>query len=98
MVKDAIFKEVEKINIEAGGIAKNENTQSFVKFATAFKNECSFSESTKKEYGSTINKLIEYEKTFKTKLRFIDIDINFYNKFKNWMNKSTYFKSEKEYP
>ncbi|MDR1054554.1 MAG: phage integrase SAM-like domain-containing protein [Prevotellaceae bacterium] len=48
------------------------------------------SHNTKKSYQTAINKLIEFEKTFNTKLRFIDINMDFYNKFNNWMLNSTY--------
>jgi hypothetical protein len=41
--------------------------------------------------------LLEYEKKHKTKLRFIDINIDFYNKFKKWLLESTYTKKDVEY-
>lgn len=42
------------------------------------------SDSTIKKYTTTLHKLIEFEKYRKSKLRFSDIDIQFYYDFKTW--------------
>ena len=83
------------INIEAGGIS--DNSQYFVSFAKKFKEESIRSIETKKGYITTINKLEEFEKRYRIKLRFVDIDITFYNKFKKWLFEQTYTKQDKEY-
>ena len=92
MVKDKIDDIFRQRNIEAGGVIKNEHEQYLVSFAIKYKNESNKSFNTQKSYQTTINKLIEFEKTFKTKLRFIDIDINFYNKFNKWLLDATFTK------
>lgn len=86
-----------KMNTEAGGITDEEQQQYFVDFAIKFMNESDRKENTKKSYQTTINKLLEYEKKYRTKLRFIDIDIDFYNRFKKWLLESTYTKNDVEY-
>lgn len=96
MVKDKIDEILRKRNIEAGGVIDNEDEQYLVSFAIKYREESSKSYNTKKSYQTTINKLVEFENAFKIKLRFIDIDINFYNKFKSWLMNSTYTKGAKE--
>ncbi|MCL1934598.1 MAG: site-specific integrase [Candidatus Azobacteroides sp.] len=85
------------MNIEAGGAADNEENQYLVNFAVKFKNESDRSKSTRVHYETTINKLIEYQNKFSVKLRFADIDINFYNKFKKWLLNQTYTNGSNEY-
>lgn len=96
MVKDRVDEILRHRNIEAGGVIENEEEQYIVSFAIKYRAESNKSYNTKKSYQTTINKLIEFEKLFKTKLRFIDIDINFYNKFNNWLLNSTFTKGEDE--
>lgn len=96
MVKDKIDEILRNRNIEAGGVINNEDEQCLVSFAIKYRAESNKSYNTKKSYQTTINKLIEFEKLFKTKLRFIDIDINFYNKFNNWLLNSTFTKGGDE--
>lgn len=83
------------MNAEAGGIT--EDDQYFVDFCIKFTEESDRKKGTKKTYRNTINMLERYEKNFRTKLRFIDIDIDFYNKFKNWLLECTYTKNGVEY-
>lgn len=96
MVKDKVDEVLRNRNIEAGGVIKNEDEQYLVSFAIKYRAESNKSKNTKKSYQTTINKLIEFEKLFKTKLRFIDIDINFYNKFNKWLLDSTFTKGDDE--
>jgi integrase len=86
-----------KINIEAGGIQKNDNSQDFVNFAIEFTQESIRAIETKKGYNTTIHKLQDFEKQYRVKLRFVDIDIEFYNKFKKWLLTETYRKGSNEY-
>jgi integrase len=87
----------QKININAGGITEKEEQQYFVKYAQKFTKESIRAIETKKGYVTTIHKIEEFERQYRTKLRFIDIDINFYNKFKKWLLTQTYTKKNKEY-
>lgn len=96
MVKDKVDEVLRNRNIEAGGVIENEDEQYLVSFAIKYRAESNKSKNTKKSYQTTINKLIEFEKLFKTKLRFIDIDINFYNKFNKWLLDSTFTKGDDE--
>lgn len=93
MVKEKVDEILRIRNIEAGGVIENEEEQYLVAFAEKYRDDSTFAERTKIGYTTTINKLIEFEKVYNVKLRFIDIDIDFYNKFKNWMLTSTYVKS-----
>lgn len=93
MVKEKVEEILRSRNIEAGGVIENEEEQYLVAFAEKYRDDSTFAERTKIGYTTTINKLIEFEKVYNVKLRFIDIDIEFYNKFKNWMLTSTYVKS-----
>lgn len=96
MLKDKVDEIIRNQNIEAGGVIANEEEQYLVSFAIKYRNESNKSPNTKKSYLTTINKLIEFEKVFKTKLRFIDIDIDFYNKFNNWLLNTPYIKGKGE--
>lgn len=94
MVRDAVAEIIRKRSIEAGGVIDNEEEQYIVFFTEKYRDNFLKSERTKIEYTTTINKLKEFEKAHKIKLRFIDIDINFYNRFKNWMMESIYEKKK----
>ena len=96
MVKDKIDEILRTRNIEVGGVIENEEEQYLIAFAEKYRDTSTKSERTKKGYTTTINKLKEFESAHKTKLRFIDIDIDFYNRFKNWMLHSSYVKSTKK--
>lgn len=96
MLRDKIDEILRSRNIEAGGVIDNEEEQYLVAFAEKYRDTSTKTERTRKGYTTTINKLKEFESTYKTRLRFIDIDIDFYNKFKNWMMHSTYVKSHKK--
>lgn len=85
-----------KINADAGGVT-DDAEQYFVDFAIKFKNESDRKPGTKKTYQTTISRLQEYERQHRIRLRFIDINIDFYNKFKKWMLESTYTKNGKTY-
>lgn len=93
MLRDKVDEIIRKRNIEAGGIIENEEEIYLVNFAQKLHKESNVSIGTKKSYMSTINTLIEFESVYKTKLRFIDIDIDFYRKFEKWMLNRTYIKS-----
>jgi len=82
-----------KIDINAGAIIDDEKNQYIVDFAKKFTEESNRKITTKKSYQTAINKLIEYEKKYKTRLHFVDIDINFYNKFHKWMIENNYSKN-----
>jgi hypothetical protein len=96
MLKDKVDDILRKQNIEAGGVIENEDEQYLVSFAIKYREESNKSYNTKKSYQTTINKLIEFENEFKIKLRFIDIDIDFYNRFNGWLLNSTYTKGDEE--
>jgi len=83
----------EKIDIEAGAKANNDKKHYLVDFATTFMNESDRKHNTKKTYQTTIRKLIEYEKTYKKRLAFSDIDMEFYNSFKRWLTEEGYSKN-----
>jgi integrase len=83
------------MNVEAGGVM--DEGQGFVDFAIKFMGESDRKGRTKKGYQTTINKLLEYEKKNRIKLRFVDINMDFYNKFKKWLLASTYIKGDEEY-
>lgn len=94
MLRDKIDEVLRTRNIEAGGVIENVDDQLLVTFAEKYRDKSTKSDRTKKGYTTTINKLKEFEKEYKAKLRFIDIDIDFYNQFKNWMTNATYIKKK----
>lgn len=98
MLRDKIDEVLRTRNIEAGGVIENVDDQLLVTFAEKYRDKSTKSDRTKKGYTTTINKLKEFEKEYKVKLRFIDIDIDFYNQFKNWMLNATYVKRKDEAP
>jgi site-specific recombinase XerD len=83
------------INIEAGGVS--DERQYFVKYAEKYMKESDRKGGTKGCYETTIRKLQEYEKRRNITLRFIDIDVNFYNDFKKWLLECTYTKKGAEH-
>jgi integrase len=97
MVQDAVKNKIHERNQEQGGITEDEEKQYIVSWAYKFTKEATRSLETKKKYTTTIHKMEEFEKQYHTKLRFIDIDIHFYNKFKKWLLEQTYTKGKKEY-
>lgn len=98
MLREKIDEIINNRNIEAGGIIENESEQLLISFAEKYRDNSIKSERTKKGYTTTINKLKEFEKEYKVRLRFSDIDIDFYNQFKNWMLNATYVKRKGEAP
>lgn len=98
MLREKIDEILRNQNIEVGGVIENEQEQYLVMFAEKYRDNSTKTERTKKGYTTTINKLKEFEKAHKVKLRFIDIDIDFYNKFKNWMMQATYVKKKDTEP
>jgi integrase len=96
LLKNKIDDILRKRNIEAGGVIENEDEQYLVSFAIKYREESNKSYNTKKSYQTTINKLIDFENEFKIKLRFFDIDMDFYNRFNNWLLNSTYIKGDEE--
>lgn len=98
MLKDKVDEILRKRSIDVGGVIENEDEQYIVSFAIKYRKESDKSYNTKKTYQTTINKLIEFERVFKTRLRFIDINMEFYHKFNNWLLNSTYKKGDDEIP
>lgn len=85
MFKDKVSEIIKQMNIQAGGITENEEEQYLVAFAERLIENSTRSFHTKQGYETALKKLKQFEKVHKTKLRFIDIDINFNNKFRKWM-------------
>jgi hypothetical protein len=84
------------MNINAGGVV-DDKSQNFIDYAIKFKNESDRKNSSKRCYETTIRKLQEYEKKRNVTLRFIDINVSFYNDFKKWLLGNTYIKKGTEY-
>jgi integrase len=85
------------ININAGGVSYNEQEQYLVDFIKSYKEDCNRKKGTRIHYDTTIAKLEKYEQRYRTKLRFFDIDIQFYNRFKKYISGQTYTKNGREY-
>jgi integrase len=96
-VRGSFKKYMDDMNIDSGGVSRQMECQYLVNFAYKFTDESIRKHRTKLGYVTTIHKLEEFEKKFKVKLRFADIDMAFYNRFHRWMTESSYLKNEKEY-
>ncbi|MDR1882040.1 MAG: site-specific integrase [Prevotella sp.] len=96
-VRDDFKQHMEQMNIDAGGVAHKMESQYLVNFARSFADEAIRHHRTRTGYITTIHKLEEYEKHTRSRLRFIDIDMNFYNHFHRWMTEGSYMKKDKEY-
>jgi hypothetical protein len=84
-------KKVERaLRVQSGENLNDGKTPYIVEFAENFKNNCSVSGARKSGYNGTINKLVDYEKKHKTKLKFSDITMEFYHSFKNFILQQTY--------
>ena len=80
------------------GYTENGKSPYILEFADAYKQSCSKSIQTKKNYGVAIERLIGYEKKFKTRLKFEHITPEFYNSLRNYLLQQTYEKNgEKRY-
>ncbi|MDR1981650.1 MAG: site-specific integrase [Tannerellaceae bacterium] len=86
-----------QMNVAAGGVVEQMEKDQLVNFARKFADESIRQNRTRMGYITTIHKLEEYEKQFRVKLRFFDIDMDFYRRFHKWMTESSYIKSEKKY-
>jgi hypothetical protein len=87
---------VERALLVRQGYINGDKSPYFLDFANQYKNNCSNSSETKQNYGATINHISEYEKKVKSRLKFSDITIEFYNSFKNYLLEKTYKKSGAE--
>lgn len=93
--KTAMQNRIDEINYKDGGIISaskqleidaSEKTKLFIHFAQSYKNDCSRKESTKRGYQTSINRIKKYEDYKDIKLKFDDIDMQFYNNLKKFMN------------
>ncbi|MDR0692346.1 MAG: site-specific integrase [Prevotellaceae bacterium] len=75
------------------GYTENEKSPYVLEFAEAFKQNCSKSIQTKKNYGVAIEHLSDYEKKFKTRLKFEHITSEFYGSLRNHLLQQTYEKN-----
>ncbi|MDR2384368.1 MAG: site-specific integrase [Tannerella sp.] len=96
-VKNDFKNHRKNMNPDSRGVTHNEQGEYLVDFAVKFMNETERKLNTRKNYQTTINKLQEYEKKYRTRLRFKDVDIEFYNKFKKWLLETTYARNGTEY-
>ena len=87
----------DQTNIKAGGISHDEQQQYFTPFILEYIKDCDRKRNTVRHYHTTINKLLQYERQYRVKLRFFDIDITFYNSFKKWVLSQTIGNSSKHY-
>ncbi|MDR2086134.1 MAG: site-specific integrase [Dysgonamonadaceae bacterium] len=98
MIQEAVKRKIHERNQEQGGVLKEaKERQYLVPFAIKFTDEAIRAKETKKRYMTVINKLKDFENQFHTKLRFIDIDIRFYNQFKKWLLEQSYVKAGRNY-
>jgi hypothetical protein len=65
-------------------------TTYLLEFAEKYKDTCSKSKQTKKNYHSAIKQLSGYEKKYRTKLKFDHITPEFYNSLRNYLLQNTY--------
>jgi len=100
--KKAIIDKIDEINILEGGVISDqkkkeldnfEKTQFVIPFAQSLKNKSIKNYNTLKSYQTIINKLIDYETEYRLKLKFEDINIEFYNQFRNYLLKNKYSKN-----
>jgi hypothetical protein len=74
------------------GYADGEKSPYLLDFAERHKNNSSKSRRTKQYYETTIKVLREYEKKYRTRLKFEQITNEFYNSFRNYLLQKTYEK------
>jgi hypothetical protein len=80
------------LNVRSGH-TNSATTPYLLEFAENYRKNCSKSTQTKKHYGVTIEHLLRYEKTFKTRLRFEHITTEFYSSLRNYLLQQTYEKN-----
>jgi hypothetical protein len=87
------FKEAITRALKIRSGADGEKTPYLIEFAENYKKNCSKNNSTKKNYGVTIEHLFRYENKFKTRLKFEHITLDFYNSLRNHLLQQTYEKN-----
>lgn len=92
--KKAVLERIDEINLQEGGVVSDdkqkeldeaEKAKLFIPYAQSYKDKSTRKLSTLKSYQTTINKLIEFQEKEKTVLKFEDINIAFYDKFKAFL-------------
>ncbi|MDR2126468.1 MAG: site-specific integrase [Prevotellaceae bacterium] len=84
-------KAVERaFRISKGENEDTEKTVHIVEFAEHFRNNNSNSKTCNYSYDRAIAQLVNYEKQYKTKLKFSDMTLEFYHSFKNMLLQKTY--------
>ena len=100
--KKAIIGKIDDINFIEGGVVSEERqksidnfekTQLLVPFAISLIDKNIRAKNTLKTYKTVVNKLIEFEKENNTKLKFDDINMEFYNKFRSFLINQSYSKN-----
>ncbi|WP_158712801.1 tyrosine-type recombinase/integrase [Parabacteroides pacaensis] len=97
LFKKSVDAKIQEINNKAGGITKQDNSAStltqYIKKAveTADKTKITY-----KSYKTTLNQLEAFERENNLKIYFNDINLNFYNVFRNFLLEKTYFVGKEE--
>ena len=100
--KKALKKKIDEINFNEGGVISEEkreeietyeNSQLLTTFATSLMNRNNINPNTKKSYQTIINRLIDYEHKNNIRLKFDDINMSFYNHFRDYLIKNKYSKN-----
>lgn len=97
LFKDAVDAKIEEINNEVGGVTKRDNSiQSLTQY---IKNAVKTADKTKityKSYQTTLSHLEDFEKKNNRTIHFNDVDLNFYNTFRNFLLEKTYLVGKEE--
>ena len=100
--KQAVIDRIDDINLQEGGIVSGnkqkeieefENSQLLVPFVKSLINKKNRSKNTLKTYQTVLNKIVEFEQENKVKLKFEDINMNFYDSFKRFLLNGDYSKN-----
>lgn len=100
LFKDAVDAKIEEINNEAGGVTKQDNNiQSLTQYIKHAVETADKTKITYKSYQTTLSHLEDFEKKNNRTIHFNDVDLNFYNTFRNFLLEKTYLigKEERHY-
>lgn len=92
-VQTEFVKAVEKAVRRNNGEPETEKTQYFTDFIEYFIGNNSNPAKRNKMYYIELKKIIDYEKRYKTRLKFSDITLDFYHSFKSFLLQKTYMRN-----
>lgn len=95
LFKNAVDSKIEELNDKAGGVVKT-NSSCLTQYIKNAVETADKTKTTYKSYQTTLGLLEDFEKKNNRTIHFNDVDLNFYNIFRNFLLEKTYLVGKKE--